>query len=104
MRIVHIITGLNDGGAENMLYKLIKYSDREVIHHEIISLMDEGIYADRMTDLGIKIHCLKFNRENTSLINIIRAVIKARNICKASDLVDTWLYHADLFGFIMIME
>lgn len=94
--MVHIITGLGSGGAENMLYKLLKYSDRNQYYHEVISLMDAGIYGNKIENLGIMVHCLNLNKKN-----IIRSLIKSKNICKNCDLVDTWLYHADIFGFIV---
>ena len=37
IRIVHIITGLGSGGAENMLYKLLKHSNQDQYHHEVMS-------------------------------------------------------------------
>ena len=46
-RIIHIITGLGSGGAEHMLYKLLKYSDKDKYYHEVISLLDEGIYGKK---------------------------------------------------------
>lgn len=95
-RIVHVITGLGSGGAEHMLYKLLKYSDNEKYYHEVISLMDDGVYGCKIEDLGIKVYCLNLNRRN-----IISSILKARDISKNSDILDTWLYHADIFGFLI---
>ena len=96
IRIVHIITGLGSGGAENMLYKLLKYSDRNKFYHEVISLMDEGVIGEKIRDEGIKIHSLSISRTN-----IIKSILEARRICKDFDIVNTWLYHADIFGFFI---
>ena len=96
IRIVHMITGLGSGGAENMLYKLLKYSNRDQYHHEVISLMDKGIYGDKIEELGIKVHCLNLNRKN-----VVSSLVKARHVVDGFDIVDTWLYHADLFGFVV---
>lgn len=57
-KIVHIITGLGSGGAEHMLYKLLKYSNREKYNHEVISLLDHGIYGERIQQLGIEVRGL----------------------------------------------
>ena len=62
-KIVHIITGLGSGGAEHMLYKLLKYSDREKYYHEVISLLDDGVYGKKIEDLGIKVYCLNLNKK-----------------------------------------
>ncbi|CAN7341499.1 glycosyltransferase [Paenibacillus sp. LjRoot56] len=94
-RVIHIITGLGSGGAENMLYKLLKYSDKQRYYHEVISLMDEGVMGEKIEKLGIKIHTLNLSRKN-----IFKSILKAKSICKDFDYVNSWLYHADLFGFI----
>ena len=96
IRIVHIITGLGSGGAENMLYKILKYSDKSKYYHEVISLMDEGIIGKRIRDEGVKIHSL-----NVSKANIFKSILNARRICKDFDIINTWLYHADMFGFVI---
>jgi glycosyltransferase involved in cell wall biosynthesis len=95
-RIIHIITDLNNGGAEKMLYKLLKNSDKDKYYHEVISLIDEGIYGEKIKALNIKVHCLKINKSN-----LLISLLKARKICKSFDVVDTWLYHADFLGFII---
>ncbi len=95
-KIVHIITSLSSGGAQNMLYKLLKHSNTKEYYHEVISLMDKGIYGDKIEELGIKVHCLNLNRKN-----IVSSLLRARQVVDEFDIVDTWLYHADLFGFIV---
>ena len=42
MKIVHIITGLGNGGAENTLYKICKYDNLN--DHSIISLKSPEKY------------------------------------------------------------
>lgn len=96
IRIVHIITGLGSGGAENMLYKLIKYSDKSKYYHEVISLMDEGVIGEKIIDEGIKVHSI-----NLSIKSSVNSIIEIKNICKNFEIVNTWLYHADLIGFIV---
>jgi glycosyltransferase involved in cell wall biosynthesis len=95
-KIIHIITGLGSGGAENMLYKLLKYSNKKKYYHEVISLMDEGVYGKKIENLGIKVHCLYLNKKN-----IFKSILKAMRISKNFDIIDTWLYHADIFGFLI---
>ncbi|WP_286680882.1 glycosyltransferase [Tepidanaerobacter sp. EBM-49] len=96
IKIVHIITGLNSGGAENMLYKLLKYSDKTSYNHEVVSLMGGGIYGGKISNLGVKVHCL-----NISKTTFLSSLIKTKKICKDADIIDTWLYHADIVGFIV---
>lgn len=96
INIVHVITGLGRGGAEGMLYKLLKYSDRDRFNHEVILLTNEGSYGKEIQRMGYEVHCLEI-----SIKNMFSSLVKARNICKKADLINTWLYHADLIGFIV---
>jgi len=41
--MIHIITGLNDGGAEAVLYRLVTFDDRH--RHIVVSLSDAGTIA-----------------------------------------------------------
>ena len=46
MKILHIITGLNDGGAEAILYRLCKFNKSQ--SHHVISLSGPGKYGDKL--------------------------------------------------------
>lgn len=95
-KIIHIINSLNSGGAENMLMKLIKYSDRENYYHEIISLLSKGDLSEEFEKMGVKVHYLNLNKKN-----LIKSIFKARKIIKHFDIVNTWLYYSDFFGFLI---
>lgn len=96
IKIVHIITGLGSGGAENMLYKFLKYSDKEKYSHEVISLTDDGVIGQKIKTLGINVNSLNIKKNK-----IIKSLFMAKKICKNFDIISTWLYHADIFGFIV---
>ncbi|XJS11009.1 glycosyltransferase [Aerococcaceae bacterium WGS1372] len=96
INIVHIITGLGSGGAENMLYKVIKYSDKNKYKHIVISLTDKGTVGKKIELLDVEVIEL-----NLSLSNSIQSFSKLRSIVKNQDVVNTWLYHADLIGYFV---
>ena len=50
MRIVHIITGLGDGGAEHALFKICKYDNSN--KHFVISLKGPGKYFSLLKKLA----------------------------------------------------
>ena len=58
MKIIHIITGLGNGGAENTLYKICKYDDLN--DHVVISLKKPEKYYSLLKKLGIRVYCLDF--------------------------------------------
>ena len=53
-KIVHIITGLEVGGAEVMLCRLLEHADHSRFEHSVICLLERGSLADRLEATGIK--------------------------------------------------
>lgn len=97
MKILHIITGLNNGGAEGVLYRLVTHDESN--EHIVISLMDEGKYGPLLIDEGINVHCLNMSQSKPSIKHIAQLY---ELIKKAKpDVVQTWMYHADLIGGIV---
>ena len=94
MKVVHIITGLGDGGAEHALFKICKYDVSN--KHFVISLKGPGKYFSLLNKLGIKVYCLNVNF--FSIIKFI-SLIKLLRFLKP-DIVQTWLVHADFIGGI----
>ena len=92
MKIIHIITGLGDGGAEHTLFKICKYD--KLNKHIVISLKGSGKYLPLLNKLGVKVYCLNVNFFSINkfffLINLLRSL--------KPDLVQTWLVHADFIG------
>lgn len=97
MKVVHVITGLDNGGAEGVLYRLVTYDqDNE---HVIISMMDEGKYGALLSEQGFVVHCLGMKSGKIS----VQAVLKLYKYLREAspDVVQTWMYHADLLGGIV---
>lgn len=95
-KVLHIITGLNEGGAEGVLARLCLHSKRP--KHVVISLMDTGKYGADLIAAGFTVHCLGMNPGKPSLLKFFKLIrlIKAEH----PDVVQTWMYHADLLGGI----
>lgn len=95
LRVVHIISGLDVGGAEMMLLKLLELPSED-IRHEVISLSDIGPIGDRIRLAGVTVEALGVRRGVPSLSGFFRLVRKLRS--GRPDVVQTWMYHADLMG------
>ncbi len=94
MRVVHIITGLGDGGAENILRKICEYDlDNK---HIVISLQKPGKYSSLIKKMGIKVYHL--NMKFFSILKFFK-IIRLLNFLKP-DIVQTWLVLGDLIGGI----
>jgi glycosyltransferase involved in cell wall biosynthesis len=96
IKILHLITGLGAGGAERQLATLALNSDPNRARHEIVSLLDDGIWGARLRAAGTPVHTLKMTRKWAAPLVLPRLV----RLCRSSgaDIVQSWLYHADLMG------
>ena len=95
-KILHIITGLSDGGAEAVMTRLCISSKK--YEHSVISLQGRGKHGKTLEDHGILVKTLGMNRDLSSLVNVTRLPKIIRQ--EAPDVVQTWMYHADLIGGI----
>ena len=93
-KILHIITGLEKGGAENVLFKLVKNDTK--FKHIIISLGGPGHYGKLLKKQGFLVYCINLRKSFLDLKKIfyIRKIIKIKN----PDLIQTWMYHGNLIG------
>ena len=94
MRIVHVISGLGQGGAEASLYRLCKASLN--CFHIVISMGGEGVFTERLRRLGVEVHHLHIDGWFDALIKLIRLRYFLKFL--QPDAVQTWMYHADLYG------
>lgn len=96
MKVLHVITALNVGGAETMLAKLLEWESGGAsgIAHEVLSLMRPGPMAARVERTGTPLATLGMVRRvpfPSHLLRLRRAVRAAR-----PDLLMGWMYHGQL--------
>jgi len=92
LKILHIITSLGDGGAENTLYKICKYDNQN--HHVVISLKQPKKYSYILKKDHIKTYHL--DMKYFSFFSFLKLIYLIRTI--NPDIVQTWLIHGDLVG------
>jgi len=96
--IVHIIIGLNVGGAELMLLRLLKHMSMKpsYLEHQVVSLTSLGEIGPKLVAMGIPVYALELR----GLFNIFTIFIKFVQILRRinPDIVQTWMYHSDLIG------
>jgi glycosyltransferase involved in cell wall biosynthesis len=99
IHVVHLITGLRSGGAENMLFRLLRNIDHDKFHCTVISLTDEGALASEFRAIGITVHVLEIR----SIASLARGVVRLIRYLNANpcDIIQTWLYHADFMGLLV---
>jgi len=97
LKIVHIIIGLNVGGAELMLKRLLQSQKAGGITcHSVISLTNIGVIGEQLLELGVDVKSL----EMRGLLDVPKILVKLIQSIKEAkpDVVQTWMYHADLLG------
>lgn len=94
--ILHLITGLDVGGAELALYRLLSgLPEAERQSHRVVSLIAPGEVGQMITALGVKVDTLGLARGRPGL----GAMLQLRKMLKGQDvLVHGWMYHADLLA------
>jgi glycosyltransferase involved in cell wall biosynthesis len=97
LKIFHVIVGLGIGGAELMLKRLIEsHNERRNYVHIVISLTTIDGLGELLQKQGVEVQALGMRtvldtpRVLLRLVKLIRAV--------QPDIVQTWMYHADLLG------
>lgn len=96
MKITHIITSLDRGGAETCLYNLIKNSDSK-FNFQIICLGSIGVFSNKFKNLSIQVEHLNMKKNFFSFITSFFKIIKMLKATQP-DVVQTWMYHSDLLG------
>lgn len=99
MKVLHVITGLNNGGAEAVLFRLASADQKCGNQHHVVSLMDRGIYADRLEHAGVAVSTLNMPRGKVTLAGLLKLHQLIRQV--QPDVVQTWMYHADLIGGVV---
>lgn len=96
MKILHLISGLEVGGAEMMLLNLLKQPDFALSVSRVVSLTSIGTLGARIQQMGIVVEELKMRRSQPSLTGLLHFINSIH--LDSPDLIQSWMYHADLFG------
>jgi len=101
-KVMHLITGLERGGAERFLYNLISNGLKGQFNNSVISLMSEGYYGRLLKKKKIPVFSLNMSRGQINL-SAARKLQKILKIQKP-DILQGWMYHgnlAALLGYII---
>jgi glycosyltransferase involved in cell wall biosynthesis len=98
LRVAHVITNLDAGGAEMSLYKLLDHMRSRDVQSAVYSLRDQGIYGPRIAALGVEVRALGMRPAAPNPLKVLQLASWLR--IARPDVVQTWMYHADLIGGI----
>lgn len=100
IRVLHVITGLETGGAELSLLKLVESLHRERFVHDVVSLTGKGAIGERIEALGVPVIALRLSRAAAPIagpVSLSRIIART-----APALVQGWMYHANLLALLAV--
>ncbi|MBA4358852.1 MAG: group 1 glycosyl transferase, partial [Desulfovibrio sp.] len=98
IKVLHVITGLNLGGAETWLTRLLSRLPADRFECQVVSLLDGGVLSGAIRSLGVPVHSLGLGRGVADPRGLWRLAGLVREY--RPQVVQTWLYHADLLGLL----
>ena len=92
-RVLHVITGLEIGGAEGMLSALATAPGQDIEHH-VVSLKSAGFHAGALRKAGVRVDELALSPRRPDP----RALWRLAGLIRSTrpDVMQGWLYHGDL--------
>ncbi len=97
-RIMHIITGLNTGGAEMMLLKLLSASNGNW-NSMVVSLGEKGSIGPKIARLGVPVDCLHLRPQAPNPLRIMSLIKLMRRF--RPQLIQGWMPHGNLLASIV---
>jgi len=94
-----VTTGLETGGAEMMLYKLLA-ATASTIRSKVVVLMNRGVLSEKLDALGIDVEYLGMKQGK---FPNPRAVFRMMSITRqfAPDAIQGWMYHGNLAAWLV---
>ncbi len=98
LRVLHVITELGIGGAENMLFKLLQMGKEQVVSR-VVSLKDGGSNLIRIEALDIVVDTLGIGRGRLPGLG---ALLRLRGVVREfePDVIQGWMYHGNLAAWL----
>ncbi len=98
IKILHLITSLDTGGAEMMLTHLAPAMDRHRFENVVVSLTTAGPLAANIGAEGIRVESIGMSRSTPTPAALWRLYRMLR--AEQPDVLQTWLYHSDFCGLL----
>jgi glycosyltransferase involved in cell wall biosynthesis len=95
VKLVHVITSMERGGAQSMLVKLVDELENKGVYHQEIVVITGSCQYKFKSNINIYFLDMSINRF------FIRDFIKFRKLIKtlSPDLIQSWMYHANFLSF-----
>ena len=99
IKVMHIITSLSAGGAQEMIYKKLKYRQSKNIKHYIVSLSEYTSKQDKINSYVHNIYNVDFKNKFLFIINLI---LTLKIIYKIKpNILQGWMYHGAFISLLI---
>jgi glycosyltransferase involved in cell wall biosynthesis len=96
IKVLHLISTLDVGGAEQNLLRLISTMDKSTFQNHVVCMKKPGIVGQKLEKTGTPVYSLNMKKG----VPDIRAVLRLRFLARLMrpDIIQCWMYHANLMG------
>lgn len=106
-KILHLTSGLDVGGAEQILYQLVSSRSAVEYEHCVVSLSNSGFFGSLLERDGVPVICVEAVNSTSNVWT--KGPLSIWRLCKLPfvirrlqpDLIQTWMYPADLIGGLL---
>ena len=98
LKVMHLITSLDIGGAETMLMRVINHFNRNELINNVVCLTKKGKIGGQIEKNGFEVIYLDMPRGKLTINGIYKLI--SHMVKYRPDILQTWLYHSDLIGLI----
>jgi glycosyltransferase involved in cell wall biosynthesis len=95
MKVLHVITGLNSGGAERMMVNVIGALPQH--EHHVLCLTESKFYLKELQMMDCSVTFLG-SRNPIKIIHAIRSQFSRGNF----EVLQSWMFHADFFSSLAL--
>jgi len=99
-KVLHLITCLDSGGAEKILFDFATHSNHEKYEHSVVSLRDLGYYGPLLVEKGLKVYSLSMKKKAPFQLWELWKILSLEK----PNIIHSWLYHANfltIFTYII---
>ncbi|MGH3627622.1 MAG: glycosyltransferase [Sciscionella sp.] len=102
MKLLHVITGLNAGGAETALCRLLESSRERACRQVVVAIGPEGALSGRVRASGAALVHMNVapTRPNPLSLTRLRTIVREER----PDLVQAWMYHANIVAALTVLR
>ena len=99
-KIVHIISGLQVGGAERSLFNICNSSLNDNFKQYVICLGNRGFYSQKIEEIGLEIYHINF-----SSWHFVKSLIKFITVLKkiSPNIIQGWMNHGNFASILALL-